>query len=96
MLPFCEESIWGWLLKLDEVDRNDEPPEDILEPDLPIVDPHHHLWPPGYWIPYDTAAMTVDLERGHRITATVFVECMTSFRVTATSHSGPWERRSSS
>jgi L-fuconolactonase len=19
-------------------------PEEILEPDLPIVDPHHHLW----------------------------------------------------
>ncbi|MDP9010011.1 MAG: hypothetical protein M3N91_15110, partial [Pseudomonadota bacterium] len=20
------------------------PPEPILEPDLPIIDPHHHLW----------------------------------------------------
>ena len=67
-------------MKLDEVDRNDEQVEAILEPDLPIVDPHHHLWPSDYWIPYDLAAMTSDLARGHNITATVFVECMTSFR----------------
>ena len=23
--------------------------EDILEPDLPIIDPHHHLWVRGAW-----------------------------------------------
>jgi hypothetical protein len=28
----------AWLAKLSE---------DILEPDLPIVDPHHHLWDHG-------------------------------------------------
>jgi L-fuconolactonase len=66
-------------MKLDEVDRDDGPREQILEPDLPIVDAHHHLWPPGYWIPYDSAALDADLGRGHNITATVFVECMTSF-----------------
>ena len=22
-----------------------EIPEDVIEPDLPIIDPHHHLWP---------------------------------------------------
>ena len=21
-----------------------ETPEEVLEPDLPIIDPHHHLW----------------------------------------------------
>ncbi len=66
-------------MKLDEVDRDDGLREKVLEPDLPIVDAHHHLWPPGYWIPYDLSAMDADLARGHNISATVFVECMTSF-----------------
>ena len=30
------EEILGWLRK--------EEPESVLEPDLAIVDPHHHLW----------------------------------------------------
>lgn len=66
-------------MKLDEVDRDDAATEEIIDPDLPIVDAHHHLWPSGYWIPYDRSALETDLDRGHRITATVFVECMTSF-----------------
>jgi L-fuconolactonase len=67
-------------VKLTDVDREESPPESVLDPDLPIVDAHHHLWPSGYRIPYDLAAMTADLGRGHNIVATVFVECMTSFR----------------
>jgi predicted TIM-barrel fold metal-dependent hydrolase len=65
---------------LTEADREDSPQEDVLEPELPIVDPHHHLWPTGFRIPYDRPAMALDLDRGHRVEATVFVECMTSFR----------------
>ena len=34
----------------------------------------------GYRIPYDSAALHADLGRGHNVEATVFVECMTSFR----------------
>lgn len=67
-------------MQLTETDREDAPQEEPLDPDLPIVDPHHHLWPSGSRIPYDAAAMTADLGRGHRVEATVFVECMTSFR----------------
>jgi predicted TIM-barrel fold metal-dependent hydrolase len=67
-------------MQLTETDRDDAPQEEALDPDLPIVDPHHHLWPSGARIPYDRAAMSADLGRGHRIEATVFVECMTSFR----------------
>ncbi len=67
-------------MNLTEVDREDAAPEDVLEPELPIVDPHHHLWPTGYRIPYDSAALHADLGRGHNVEATVFVECMTSFR----------------
>ena len=25
----------------------DQVVEDIIEPDLPILDPHHHMWPQG-------------------------------------------------
>jgi L-fuconolactonase len=67
-------------MQLTEVDREDAPIEAAIDPDLPIVDAHHHLWPPGYRIPYDRAALAADLGRGHCIAATVFVECMTSFR----------------
>jgi predicted TIM-barrel fold metal-dependent hydrolase len=67
-------------VNLTEVDREDAPQEDVLDPELPIVDPHHHLWPTGYRIPYDSAALHADLARGHNVEATVFVECMTSFR----------------
>ncbi|WP_163550063.1 amidohydrolase family protein [Candidatus Frankia nodulisporulans] len=67
-------------MKLDETAAEPAPPEQVLDPDLPIVDAHHHLWPSGYWIPYDQHAYLRDLERGHRITATVFVECGANYR----------------
>ena len=67
-------------MKLTEVDREDAELEDALDPELPIVDAHHHLWPPGYFIPYDVTALGADLGRGHNVVATVFVECMTSYR----------------
>ena len=67
-------------MKLTEVDREDGKPEEVVDPDLPIVDAHHHLWPPGYFIPYDVTALGADLGRGHNVVATVFVECMTSYR----------------
>ncbi len=54
--------------------------EDVLEPDLPIVDPHHHLWthdPPGaYRIP----ELWADTGSGHRIEQTVFIQCGTNQR----------------
>jgi predicted TIM-barrel fold metal-dependent hydrolase len=65
---------------LTEVDREDASQEDVLDPELAIVDPHHHLWPTDYRIPYDSAALRADLGRGHKVEATVFVECMTSYR----------------
>ena len=41
-------------VRQDWLDRRTEP---ILEPDLPIVDPHHHLWDrPGLALPARRAA----------------------------------------
>lgn len=48
--------------------------EEVLEPDLPICDPHHHLWdfPNGrYLLP----ELLDDIGQGHRVESTVFVEC---------------------
>ena len=63
-----------------ETDQEPAPREEAIDADLPIVDAHHHLWPAGFRLPYDLAALQADLGRGHNIEATVFVECMTSFR----------------
>src|SRR5271157_6236973 len=53
--------------------------EEILEPDLPIVDPHHHLWDhPGSRYMLDEIIR--DTASGHRVRATVFVECMSMYR----------------
>ena len=55
--------------------------EDVLEPDLPIVDPHHHLWenPANrYLLP----ELLRDLYSGHDITHTVFIETGAMYRKT--------------
>ena len=62
--------------------------EKIIEPDLPIVDPHHHLWDrPGYrYLFHDLLA---DIGSGHNIRATLFEECGAMYRT-----GGPPELRS--
>jgi len=55
----------GWLA------RRSEP---ALEPDLPIVDPHHHLWDRPHWR-YMLDDLLADTNQGHKIVATVFVQC---------------------
>ncbi|MGD0105529.1 MAG: amidohydrolase family protein [Rhodopila sp.] len=53
--------------------------EDALDPELPIVDPHHHLWDrPGDR--YFLDELLVDTGSGHNIVATVFVQCGWAYR----------------
>jgi predicted TIM-barrel fold metal-dependent hydrolase len=53
--------------------------EDVLEPELPICDPHHHLWDhPGRRYLLDE--LLADTGSGHNVVATVFVECMSMYR----------------
>jgi len=52
--------------------------EEIIEPDLPIVDPHHHLWDRG--ARYLLEEVLADLNTGHRILATVFSQCDSMYR----------------
>ena len=62
-------------------------PEPILEPDLAIVDTHHHLWDmPGYR--YLLPDLLADLRSGHKVVATVFNECHSMYRA-----AGPVEMR---
>jgi predicted TIM-barrel fold metal-dependent hydrolase len=55
--------------------------ETILEPALPIVDPHHHLWERPGWR-YMLDDLLADMGSGHNIVATVFVQCRSMHRAT--------------
>jgi L-fuconolactonase len=52
-----------------------------IEPQLPIIDPHHHFWntadrnPPRYLL-----ADLVDDVKGHNVRQTVFIECGSMYR----------------
>src|SRR5207342_3341491 len=71
-------------VRQDWLDRHKEP---ALEPELPIVDPHHHLWVrPNYRYMLDD--FLADAGTGHNILATVFVEASSMYR-----NSGPVEMR---
>ena len=54
-------------------------PEPALEPSLPIIDPHHHLWERD-GIPYLLPELMADLASGHNIVGTVFIECKARYR----------------
>ncbi len=62
--------------------------EAVLEPDLPIVDPHHPLWLRNGYL-YQMAELAEDLASGHNIVATVFAECHSMYR-----QDGPEDERS--
>ena len=53
--------------------------EAAVEPGRPICDPHHHLWdrPNDRYLVEDFAA---DLQSGHNIVSTVFIECGARYR----------------
>jgi predicted TIM-barrel fold metal-dependent hydrolase len=62
--------------------------EEILEPALPIIDPHHHLWVRNGYT-YLMPEFAADLLSGHNIVATVFAECHSMYRA-----DGPKQQRS--
>jgi L-fuconolactonase len=57
--------------------------EETLEPALPIIDPHHHLWhfkhPDGEHR-YLLEDLLEDTGSGHNILATIFIECSAMWR----------------
>ena len=74
----------GATVRADWLARHTEP---ILEPELPIIDPHHHLWirPGSRYLADDLLA---DINSGHNIVATVYVQAQSMYR-----QSGPPEMR---
>ncbi len=68
-----------------------EPPEPVLEPELPIVDPHHHLWDLRTFTTephasfeqkvYLTEDIVADIvNSGHNVRQTVFAQCEAFYR----------------
>jgi predicted TIM-barrel fold metal-dependent hydrolase len=53
--------------------------EAVLDPQRPIVDPHHHLWDRGGQR-YMIDEMAADIGSGHNIVATVYVDCRSMYR----------------
>ena len=62
--------------------------EEILEPDLPIIDPHHHLLDRPLHGTYLMPELLADVASGHNVLATVFLEWMSMYRA-----DGPVELR---
>ncbi len=67
--------------------------EPTLEPEIPICDAHHHFWeyrpePPAYQR-YLLQELADDINSGHNVRSTVFVEARSSYRT-----DGPEEMRS--
>ena len=61
----------------------DQVQEETLEPELPICDPHHHLWdlrPDAIEPRYLLENILEDTNSGHNIVSTVFIECHAMYR----------------
>lgn len=67
-------------------------PESALEPELPICDPHHHLWEfrpePVHYQHYLLPELAADIHGGHNVRSTVFIEVKARYR-----SDGPEEMR---
>ena len=56
------------------------PREAALEPDLPIIDPHHHFWDTPQRGRYLLPELLADIGGGHNIVSTIFLECRSMYR----------------
>ena len=64
--------------------------EDVVDPERPIIDPHHHLWKtPSMWGTYELADLWADTSSGHNVEKTVFVDCHSEYRTEGPSHLKP-------
>src|SRR6185436_5042388 len=59
---------WSEFFKPDWLSRRRE---EALDPELPIIDPHHHIWA---WLDYGLDEFLADICAGHNVRATVHLE----------------------
>ena len=68
-------------------------PEQAIESDLPICDPHHHLWDKRFErIPYQRyllEELLLDVNSGHNVKSTVFIEAESMIRAKGPEHLKP-------
>ena len=59
--------------------------EEIVDPNRPIVDAHHHMWRDRY----ELEDLWADTESGHNVIKTVFIECRSEYRQEGPEHLRP-------
>jgi predicted TIM-barrel fold metal-dependent hydrolase len=62
--------------------------EAVIEPDLAIIDPHHHV-SDAHWGGYLADDLLQDLNSGHRIQSTVYIQCGYGYRSEGPVHLRP-------
>ena len=72
------------------------PKEAALEPELPIINPHHHFWDTPQRGRYLLPELLADTDGGHNIVSTVFLECRAMYKRTAPPKWRPSARSNSS
>lgn len=59
--------------------------EPVMEPDLPIVDAHHHFYDRPGWT-YLADDYLADVQTGHNIQASVYMQAQTRYRSEGPEH----------
>lgn len=62
--------------------------EDVLDPALPIIDAHHHLWI-EHGVAYLGPEIAADVGDGHAVGATVFIQASYNYRSDLPAHLAP-------
>lgn len=75
-------------MELDRFDWLAQRQEAAIDPTLPIIDPHHHLWNRG-GSTYLANELLADTGGSHNVTHTVFVECRSKWDREAPAHLAP-------
>jgi L-fuconolactonase len=65
-------------LAVQEEWQNKAHPEPVIEPALPIIDPHHHVWDRDSRYLFDE--LLNDVDSGHNVKSTVFLQCAAMYR----------------
>jgi len=63
--------------------------EEIIDPERPIIDPHHHLWVSRGGGDYLLPELWADTGDGHNVVQTVFIECHACYHKEGPEHLRP-------